>query len=594
MYYSITVKLPKSKIQQYDILAPISVNDLSAEEFINTISQYNHIQLLKKINNLTNGVTQIKWETLSPEKSNLLTQFYSANPIYFADINTNPGDNGTLSQKDGIYRVKDIPNINKSNQAYLELGVNPIPFFRKNNQNYFIPNYEINPLYKIKTVMPDAQTFQTILKQLIEKNVLSYPLAQKKYNYTKPDFYQLDDVYYFLPHYNTLITPQFAPLLEVFNKFKEIETVYEFKDNLDAWTEFLNSLPSYVLSEKTYDKYIMLMNKMHSPFTGSQGTEIPVYHYKDAPYYVPTYETLRKKYSQLFPMWKKIIIDKKPVINSQANEVFRQIKNEGVVSEIINDGLIFDTEFNCKEDPRWDEFIRRQILKISDNVPYEEAINEARTKSPKLYLFSSIKSIKKEIFDNGKKKHCFNLSNNHFEKIPDGPWKSKIAYGEIFEFTIYCDQIQLDENNQKICTKWICESRTPTAKGEIKLNVFEFLQNINFNEYRYAIDAVLVDGENKIQYILEFDGTDHYFSKRKDGNPSAKIVSDQVKNNFARFYNIPCIRIPGFKNDRELNFKNNFKTYIINLIRERYNLPPINQELEAVNPAIKEFNLSRK
>ena len=103
---------------------------------------------------------------------------------------------------------------------------------------------------------------------------------------------------------------------------------------------------------------------------------------------------------------------------------------------------------------------------------------------------------------------------------------------------------------------------------------------------------MLINEENQIQYIIEFDGTDHFFSKRKDGNPSAKIVSDQVKNNFARFYNIPCIRIPGFKNDRELNFQSNFKKYVINLLRERYNLPPIEQETENINPGI--YNKSLK
>ena len=118
MFYSIIVKLPKSKIKRYDMPAPISINDLSNDEFLNLISQYNHIQLAKKINELKNGVVDVRWEALSPEKSSLLQNFYSANPIYFADSNTNPGDNGTLSQKDGIYRAKDIPNINKSNQAY--------------------------------------------------------------------------------------------------------------------------------------------------------------------------------------------------------------------------------------------------------------------------------------------------------------------------------------------------------------------------------------------------------------------------------------------------------------------------------------------
>jgi hypothetical protein len=584
MFYSITIKLPKNKVKQYDMPAPISINDLSNDEFLNLISKYNHQQLAKNINQLKNGLTDIKWEALSSEKSNLLQNFYSTNPVYFADINTNPGDDNTVSQKDGIYRIKDIPNINKSNQAYIALGINPIPFFRVNGKNYAVPNYEINPLYKIKPIIPDAPTFEALLSQLIQKNVLGYPLAQKKYNYTKPDFYQLNDIYYFLPHYNTLVRPEYKPLLDVFNKFTQVENVNEFDDNIEVWTEFLNSLPDIVISEKTYDKYIMQYPKMPSPFPGTRGKEIAIYTYQDKPYFIPTYETLRK--TQLFPLWKKIIIDKKPVINSRANEVFRQIKNEGSLNQIINDGLIFDTEYNCKEDPRWEEFIQRKLLKIPDNIPYEEAIKVSRSKSSKLYLFSSIKDIKKVVFEDGKKKHCFNLSTDHFETIPNGPWKSGIASGQIFEFAIYCNETRLDESGKYICSQWICESRTPTARGDIKLNKFEFLQNINLNEYRYTVDAALIDEENQIQYIIEFDGTDHFFSKRKDGNPTAKIVSDQVKNNFASFYNIPIVRIPGFKNDRELNFQSDFKKYIINLIRQKYNLPPLQQESETVNPAI--------
>ena len=588
MFYSITIKLPKSKIKRYDMPAPISINDLSNDEFLNLISKYNHQQLAKNINALKNGPVDVRWETLSPEKSSLLQNFYSSNPILFADINTNPGDNNTISQKDGIYRVKDIPKLDKSNQAYITLGINPIPYFRVNGKNYFIPNYEINPLYKIKPITPDAQTFNTILTQLIQKNILTYPLAQKKYNYNKPDFYQLNDIYYFLPHYNTLITPEFKPLLDVFNKFTEVESIYEFKDNVDAWTEFLNSLPDIVVSEKTYDKYLMQFPKMPSLFPGTKGKEISIYTYQDKPYFVPTYETLRKIYPQLFPLWKKIIIDKKPVINSRANEVFRQIKNEGSLNQIINDGLIFETEFNCKEDPRWEEFIQKQILKIPDNVPYEDVIKLSRNKSPKLYLFSSIKNIKKEILQDGKKKHCFNLSTDHFETIPNGPWKSGIASGEIFEFSIYCNEISINDNGENVCSQWICETRTPTAKGDINLIKFEFLQNINFNEYRYSIDAVLINEQNEIQYIIEFDGIDHFYSKRKNGNSTAKIVSDQIKNNFARYFNIPCYRIPGFKNERELNFQNNFKTYIINIIRQKYNLPPIEQTSQNVNTGIYE------
>jgi hypothetical protein len=105
------------------------------------------------------------------------------------------------------------------------------------------------------------------------------------------------------------------------------------------------------------------------------------------------------------------------------------------------------------------------------------------------------------------------------------------------------------------------------------------------DEYAYSIDAVLIDENKRIQYIIEFDGSDHYFSKRSEGNPTGKIVSDQVKNRFARDHNIPCIRIPGF-NKKDVNFIDDFKKYVINLIREHYDLPPLEQTSENVNPAI--------
>jgi hypothetical protein len=133
---------------------------------------------------------------------------------------------------------------------------------------------------------------------------------------------------------------------------------------------------------------------------------------------------------------------------------------------------------------------------------------------------------------------------------------------------------------------WKGESRTPTERGDIKLTPFQFLHDRGMNEDAYSIDAVLVNENNEIQYIIEFDGTDHFYSKRKDGNPTGKIVSDQVKNRFAREFNIPCIRIPGFRNQRDLNFQSDFKKYIINLIRERYNILPIEQTSENVNPGV--------
>jgi len=588
MYYSITVKHPKSKIKQFDMPGPRSINELSNDEFIQVIKNYTQRQLVSKINSLKLGLVDIRWEPLLPEKANLLTQFYSANPIYFADINTNPGDDGTINQSDGIYRAKDIPKIENQNQAYIALGINPMPFFYVNSKNYFIPNYEINPQYRIKFQNPDAQTFDIILQQLIQKGVLQYPLAQKRYNYTKPEFYELNGISYKIPHYNTLLNNKsFKPLLDIYNKFSEAdETIYKFDNNLIAWEEFLNTVPEIVRSEVTYDQYIMTIEpKKTSPFPGTKNTKVPVYKYENAFYYIPTYETLRK--TNLFSYWTSIIKESKPIINSQADEVFRQLKIENPFSEIINDGLTFRVFFNCKDDPRWNKFIAEKFYKIPENADEEEIKKikeEIRIKSPKLFLFSSIKPVKKIVIDkDGKKKHCFNLSNDYFENIPDGEWKrcmTALANDpcKIYEFVIWNDSM-----NPEI---WKGESRTPTDRGEIKLVPFQFLHDRGMDETAYSIDAALVNENNEIQYIIEFDGTDHFYSKRKDGNSTGKIVSDQVKNRFARELGIPCIRIPGFRNRRDLNFQSDFKKYVINLIRERYNLPPLEETPENVNPGV--------
>ena len=45
MYYRIKIKMPKSKIVQYDMPAPISVNDLSTEEF-DSLLKYSYDQKL--------------------------------------------------------------------------------------------------------------------------------------------------------------------------------------------------------------------------------------------------------------------------------------------------------------------------------------------------------------------------------------------------------------------------------------------------------------------------------------------------------------------------------------------------------------------
>ena len=170
MYYRIKIKMPKSKIVQYDMPAPISVNDLSTEEF-DSLLKYSkdHITLLSQTKFASK---QIFIERLSPEKATQLTQFYSSSPVYFADENTPPGQNNTLNLKVGKPLFRDLPAFETIQNAYAQLGVQPIPFFRINNKNLSYPNYEINNYYKIDFLTPDDKTFLNILRDMKNRNII--------------------------------------------------------------------------------------------------------------------------------------------------------------------------------------------------------------------------------------------------------------------------------------------------------------------------------------------------------------------------------------------------------------------------------------
>ena len=587
MIYSITVKLPKSRIQQYDMPGPVSVNDLTDAEFLTLIqSKSSHVTLAKDLSNLKVGLKQVFWETLSPQKLDWIINYYSSNPLYFADINTTPGENGTVSQKDGgaIERNNKVPRLQNSNKAYLALLINPIPYARYLGNNYFIPNYEINPLYKVAIQDPDPVTFDLILSDLIVKNILPFPLGDKKYR-KKPDPYLFNNVWYKLPDYNTL--KRNADLLAIFNKYREVQPVKLFTEDINAWINFLGKLPEDANSAAEYNAYInKFLPKQLSPFRGTLGKEVPVFEYDDQLYFVPAYGTF-ENIKELKDKWIEIIVLKRPISYSKADEALRQLEVEYPFQELNDYGLTFRQQFDCKEDPRWNKFINEKYFKIPENATEEQIKKikeEIRIRSPKLFLFSSIKPIKVEVIDEGgKKKHCFNLSNEYFENVPDGPWKRCMSALQnnpckIYEFAIWCDSL-----NPEV---WKGESKTPTKKGDIRTSFFEFLHDRGMDESAYSIDAVLIDENKRIKYIIEFDGTDHFYSKRSEGNPTGKIVSDQVKNRFAREYNIPCLRIPGF-NDRKPNFISDFKKYVINLIRESLYLPSVRQETETINPLVK-------
>jgi hypothetical protein len=276
-----------------------------------------------------------------------------------------------------------------------------------------------------------------------------------------------------------------------------------------------------------------------------------------------------------------LIIDKREPTSSLGDKVFYNIQQTNLTQNILPQNLFFKRGFLCKNDPRFEEFVETQIRKD-------------RNKDIFTYLFSSIKSHKTEIERDGKIIHCFNLSNTDFEKIPevkDGwlyrknltPKDPDFKDKKLYEFELECAETANDE--MRSCTKWKCTTYTPGKDGIAETNVI-FMNNNNFDPLAYSFDAVVLDSSGRVQYILEFDGSDHYYARpNTEMDITNKIVSDQIKNNFANYFSIPIKRIPFFARRKAADFEEQFQDFVLRLLSEQY-VPNYTSTPETVNPGI--------
>jgi hypothetical protein len=570
--------MPKSKIVQYDMPAPISVNDLSTEEF-DSLLKYSkdHITLLSQTKFASK---QIFIERLSPEKATQLTQFYSSSPVYFADENTPPGQNNTLNLKVGKPLFRDLPAFETIQNAYAQLGVQPIPFFRINNKNLSYPNYEINNYYKIDFLTPDDKTFLSILRDMKNRNIINR-MTETVYESLPKQYYYIDAWYQLKSKSNLNAADK-----QVLNIFKD-ETnpkVLSFRDNPYAWESFVTTLPKDT-TERTYKEFV---EQKYEKIIDKNNQEISIYPFKNENYHILSLRQLREPINNaLKAVYDELIVENRAPTSSLGDKVFYNIQQTNLTQNILPQNLIFKQGYLCKKDPRFEEFVETQIRK-------------GREKNIFTYLFSSIKSIKTIIQRDGKDIHCYNLSNAEFEKIPDvkdgwlyrknlDPKDPEYQDKKIFEFELEC--VEFANDIMKSCTKWKCTTHTPNKDGFAEPNVIT-VNNNNFDPSAYSFDAVVLDSSGEVQYILEFDGSDHYYARPKTQmDITNKIVSDQIKNNFANYFSIPIKRIPYFARRKGPNFEKDFQDFILRSLSEQY-VPGYTSTPETVNPAVYNNNKS--
>ena len=96
------------------------------------------------------------------------------------------------------------------------------------------------------------------------------------------------------------------------------------------------------------------------------------------------------------------------------------------------------------------------------------------------------------------------------------------------------------------------------SKGQFKINKILSENNINyktqisFDDCQYIsnllFDFGVYNNDNQLQYLIEYDGEQHYFCKETGWNTEELLketqIRDQIKNNWCKEHNIPLIRIP--------------------------------------------------
>jgi hypothetical protein len=141
MFYSITIKLPKSKIKQFAEPLPQSISELSDADFMTLINQYPDHKALA--NNIGKDKLKYNGQPISWSPSNyqieLLTNFYLGNTIRLANEQESPGNQfANILDGSNIIYYFNSPNFSKSTlTAFSTLGINNNGRFvlRINNKN---------------------------------------------------------------------------------------------------------------------------------------------------------------------------------------------------------------------------------------------------------------------------------------------------------------------------------------------------------------------------------------------------------------------------------------------------------------------------
>lgn len=558
MNYRIKIKLPKSKVNQFarSVFTPINISTLSNDEILNILNSYSsHIAIanLVKAKTLHIGDNKYIWDPNS-QQLEFIKNYYTNPNIQFANQNTTPGENNTLNETTGkemyfLFFFKKKASLNTINESYALLGLPPLNCIRHIGKNYYIPN-DINELYvteKINAFLPypTPELFEQILREFIKNKWVKIPLTEEALDKEKLySTYLYNGQYYQIPRMDKK-DPKY---LEVFYRVaNEIMPRLELQDfSVTTIIPFKDILPD--ATKQSYNSYRQNLPECYN-LKSNQPARYFANEEDGINYYVPNYDKLPEE----------IRIELQKFVetnNSIANVVFKNIESEQ--QDLLGIQGDFETEFKCSRDPRFVEFLN--LL----NTRKDEKTNIFN------YLFNALKyrGVKEE---NGIR--SFNLSTDHFntDKLNMPEFELFYRKGDITTRGWYVKSNALQNDTFEL--------------SNFKLNI------ANFSPQNYRYDAVL-QKNNKIYCILEFDGGYHFRPRSLEDNFIQRLTADQIKSAFVDYVKtlpneapIQIIRIPEYgkaKTKREL-WQYDFKKFVISILNKYLGNQ---QEPENVNPGV--------
>jgi len=536
MFYSITIKLPKSKIKQFAEPLPQSISELSDADFMTLINQYPDHKALA--NNIGKDKLKYNGQPISWSPSNyqieLLTNFYLGNTIRLANEQESPGNQfANIVDGSNIIYYFNSANFSKSTlTAFSTLGINNNGRFvlRINNKNI-----EYTEPFNQEYISQDcsSEMFTEILRDIYKgrKTALSRPQYERM-----GTSYIYNGVLYKLPQsidHNPTNNNIFKLVSQEFFPYIKTETLTP-----EALKAFLKRFIRISGAEYEYQR-----KKCSSYY--ENGIETFYITFDNINYRLYELDRfLKNSPPELIEVWNKAVNDR-PSINSVADESLREIQEDKTLQ--WPQGIVFDTQYDSSD---FKSFAYAYLQK-NDNDQIKALID------------SIILKNKDVIIDEENETYYFNLSVDFFDMNSDiqKQYVDQITNKKAFQFKLF-------KNNNN----WFCNVNKVSKNTIIPAETIQLFQKRS-DPSQYSLDAVLLTN-GKLSHIIEYDGADH-FGLRKisslDGEKEIKtnsflnrMLADQLKSAYARSLNIPIIRVPDYnKYQKTQIWKDAFKKFIL-------------------------------